>query len=96
MLRAFQRIVRSPLSMIDNPLVWIDCEASITYQCGTAVGKLWADRLAQMTGLDITKDHLIEIAVLITNGDLEIVAKVIHIAKATCKVARIRYDIDKI
>lgn len=29
-----------------------------------------------MTGLDIKKDHLIEIAVLITDGDLNIVAKV--------------------
>lgn len=29
-----------------------------------------------MTGLDITKDHLIEIAVLITDGDLNIVEKV--------------------
>lgn len=29
-----------------------------------------------MTGLDISKDHLIEIAVLITDGDLNIVAKV--------------------
>lgn len=31
-----------------------------------------------MTGLDIEKDHLIEIAVLITDGDLNVVAKVIH------------------
>ncbi|KAG2173212.1 hypothetical protein INT43_004586 [Umbelopsis isabellina] len=42
--------------------------------------------MAQMTGLDVTKDHLIEIAVLITNGDLEIVAKgpelVIHQPKS--------------
>lgn len=30
----------------------------------------------QMTGLDLAKDHLIEIAVLITNGNLDIVAKV--------------------
>lgn len=30
----------------------------------------------QMTGLDIKKDHLIEIAVLITDGDLNVVAKV--------------------
>lgn len=29
-----------------------------------------------MTGLDITKDHLIEIAVLITDGDLNVVAEV--------------------
>lgn len=29
-----------------------------------------------MTGLDIKKDHLIEIAVLITDGDLNIVARV--------------------
>lgn len=29
-----------------------------------------------MTGLDISKDHLIEIAVLITDGDLNIVEKV--------------------
>lgn len=29
-----------------------------------------------MTGLDISKDHLIEIAVLITDGDLNIVAEV--------------------
>lgn len=29
-----------------------------------------------MTGLDIRKDHLIEIAVLVTDGDLNIVAKV--------------------
>ncbi|KAJ2961235.1 hypothetical protein NQZ79_g3448 [Umbelopsis isabellina] len=47
---------------------------------------LWTDGLAQMTGLDIAKDHLIEIAVLITNGDLEIVAKgpelVIHQPKS--------------
>ncbi|KAI9321286.1 ribonuclease H-like domain-containing protein [Dichotomocladium elegans] len=28
-----------------------------------------------MTGLDITKDHLIEIAVLITDGDLNVVAE---------------------
>lgn len=30
-----------------------------------------------MTGLDVKKDHLIEIAVLITDGDLNIVAEVI-------------------
>ena len=30
----------------------------------------------QMTGLDLAKDHLIEIAVLITNGNLDIVAEV--------------------
>lgn len=29
-----------------------------------------------MTGLDIKKDHLIEIAVLITDGDLNVVARV--------------------
>jgi oligoribonuclease (3'-5' exoribonuclease) len=40
------------------------------------VEALLTDRFVQMTGLDIAKDHLIEIAVLITNGDLEIVAKV--------------------
>ncbi|KAH8548209.1 ribonuclease H-like domain-containing protein [Umbelopsis sp. PMI_123] len=39
-----------------------------------------------MTGLDLAKDHLIEIAVLITNGNLDIVAKgpelVIHQPKS--------------
>ncbi|KAI9283667.1 ribonuclease H-like domain-containing protein [Umbelopsis sp. AD052] len=39
-----------------------------------------------MTGLDIAKDHLIEIAVLITNGNLDIVARgpelVIHQPKS--------------
>ncbi|KAI8991752.1 ribonuclease H-like domain-containing protein [Mycotypha africana] len=34
---------------------------------------VWVD--CEMTGLDLTKDHLIEIAVLITDGDLNIVAK---------------------
>ncbi|KAI7903307.1 ribonuclease H-like domain-containing protein [Cokeromyces recurvatus] len=34
---------------------------------------VWID--CEMTGLDIQKDHLIEIAVLITDGDLNIVAK---------------------
>ncbi|RCH93002.1 Oligoribonuclease, mitochondrial [Rhizopus azygosporus] len=34
---------------------------------------VWID--CEMTGLDISKDHLIEIAVLITDGDLNIVAK---------------------
>ncbi|KAG1443505.1 hypothetical protein G6F46_010544 [Rhizopus delemar] len=34
---------------------------------------VWID--CEMTGLDIKKDHLIEIAVLITDGDLNIVAK---------------------
>jgi oligoribonuclease len=29
-----------------------------------------------MTGLDLVKDHLIEIAVLITDGDLNIIAEV--------------------
>ncbi|KAL1923676.1 uncharacterized protein VTP21DRAFT_8656 [Calcarisporiella thermophila] len=38
--------------MLNNPLVWIDCE---------------------MTGLDIDRDHIIEIAVLITDGDLNLV-----------------------
>jgi oligoribonuclease len=31
-----------------------------------------------MTGLNIKKDHLIEIAVLITDGDLNVVAKVYY------------------
>ncbi|KAG1189990.1 hypothetical protein G6F36_003466 [Rhizopus arrhizus] len=34
---------------------------------------VWID--CEMTGLDIKEDHLIEIAVLITDGDLNIVAK---------------------
>ncbi|CAO0789501.1 unnamed protein product [Mucor circinelloides] len=34
---------------------------------------VWID--CEMTGLDIKKDHLIEIAVLITDGDLNVVAK---------------------
>ncbi|KAI7871515.1 ribonuclease H-like domain-containing protein [Spinellus fusiger] len=34
---------------------------------------VWID--CEMTGLDIEKDHLIEIAVLITDGELNIVAK---------------------
>ncbi|KAI8064811.1 ribonuclease H-like domain-containing protein [Gilbertella persicaria] len=34
---------------------------------------VWID--CEMTGLDITKDHLIEIAVLITDGELNIVAE---------------------
>ncbi|KAI8367598.1 ribonuclease H-like domain-containing protein [Radiomyces spectabilis] len=55
-----------PSKMINNPLVWIDCE---------------------MTGLDIEKDHLIEIAVLITDGDLNIQAEgpelIIHQSKET-------------
>ncbi|KAL1935380.1 hypothetical protein VTP01DRAFT_4520 [Rhizomucor pusillus] len=34
---------------------------------------VWID--CEMTGLDISKDHLIEIAVLITDGDLNIVAE---------------------
>jgi oligoribonuclease (3'-5' exoribonuclease) len=36
-----------------------------------------------MTGLDLAKDHLIEIAVLITNGNLDIVAKVSYCAIAS-------------
>lgn len=44
-----------------------------------------------MTGLDISKDHLIEIAVLITDGDLNIVAEVrlyrrIFFIKYLCKL----------
>ncbi|CDH57826.1 exonuclease rnase t and dna polymerase iii [Lichtheimia corymbifera JMRC:FSU:9682] len=34
---------------------------------------VWID--CEMTGLDLTKDHLIEIAVLITDGDLNVVAE---------------------
>ncbi|ORY97617.1 ribonuclease H-like domain-containing protein [Syncephalastrum racemosum] len=45
---------RALARMINNPLVWIDCE---------------------MTGLDIANDRLIEIAVLITDGDLRIAAE---------------------
>ncbi|CAO3695663.1 unnamed protein product [Umbelopsis ramanniana] len=45
---------------------------------------VWID--CEMTGLDLAKDHLIEIAVLITNGNLDIVAKgpelVIHQPKS--------------
>jgi oligoribonuclease (3'-5' exoribonuclease) len=37
-----------------------------------------------MTGLDIKKDHLIEIAVLITDGDLNIVAKVSKKERKKC------------
>jgi oligoribonuclease len=31
-----------------------------------------------MTGLDIKKDHIIEIAVLITDGELDIIAEVYY------------------
>ncbi|CAO3668893.1 unnamed protein product [Umbelopsis vinacea] len=45
---------------------------------------IWID--CEMTGLDLAKDHLIEIAVLITNGNLDIMAKgpelVIHQPKS--------------
>lgn len=55
-----------------------------------------------MTGLDISKDHLIEIAVLITDGDLNIVAEVrlyrrIFFIKYLCKIigARVNYSSTK-
>lgn len=73
--RAFS--TASITKMIKDPLVWIDCEVSKRHQKRF----LWCEKQTiffskQMTGLDIRKDHLIEIAVLVTDGDLNIVAKV--------------------
>lgn len=59
-----------PLQWSDGPLVWIDCEVIILYLLAVITR---TELRTKMTGLDYKKDHLLEIAVLITNGNLDIV-----------------------
>ena len=68
---------KPPLAFSDGPMVWIDCEVCARGGNGQ---KLLIDmdfaRIllgVQMTGLDPNKDRILEISVLITNGDLELV-----------------------
>lgn len=46
----------------------------------------------QMTGLDITKDKIIEIACMVTNGNLETVAEVNYYIKFYCKIIGRTHD----
>lgn len=73
----FMTITSRILKMIKDPLVWIDCEVLAIDKTSAYIIILNPKHTCiQMTGLDIKKDHLIEIAVLITDGDLNVVAKV--------------------
>jgi oligoribonuclease len=59
------------LSALDGPLVWIDCEVwAWTSHILRFISLIFP---FQMTGLDYKKDKIIEIAVLITDKNLELV-----------------------
>jgi oligoribonuclease len=55
-----------------HPLVWIDCEVHTDYTrhaCNTKPSAY----TAQMTGLDVDNDAIIEIFCIITNGNLDVI-----------------------
>jgi hypothetical protein len=68
-----------PLKWSDGPLVWIDCEVilpSLPSFLLTVISHhehSTETLILKMTGLDYKKDPLLEIAVLITNGNLDVV-----------------------
>jgi Exonuclease len=67
---------KRPLWFGDGPMVWIDCEVrakvELTYQ-KYLIDSSRVFPCLQMTGLNPKKDRLLEIAVLITDGNLDVV-----------------------
>lgn len=58
-----------------NRIVWMDLEVLASKLIQTINILHISCRLLKMTGLDDTKDHILEAACLVTDGDLNIVAE---------------------
>ena len=58
-----------------NRIIWIDLEVNRLIEQLKDNLKIFAFFVLQMTGLDDTKDHIIEAACLVTEGDLKMVAE---------------------
>lgn len=58
-------------SAVKNRLVWMDLEVKTLFGCQNQI----IAALFQMTGLDDSKDHIMEAACLVTDGDLNIIAE---------------------